>query len=356
MLRRRMLLQSMLPRDRDVAARTLFLLAAVAAVMTATLNVLHPTVGPQAQLVAGLVSGLVCVAVAVAGWSFRFIAGSACWAAFPPACVAAIVTLDLLSGDASLGGQLFFFFPVLYAASQLPLRGASLVAVLVVIGSAVVLFDELPARQAVISAVPLDLTLLAATAVLGYSAERQAALASTFRALAEIDPLTGLATRRVLDDAMRRALAVEVSAGTAMILVDIDEFKTINDRWGHPGGDAVLHQLAELLRQHSRAGDTIGRLGGDELALLLTSCTRESASRRADELVRAVAHTTFTTSEGTIPVSVSAGVAHAPTHAFDTRSLYAAADAGLYAAKRDGRNRACEPSAEMVALVRRSAA
>ncbi len=125
------------------------------------------------------------------------------------------------------------------------------------------------------------------------------------------------------------------------MLLDVDEFKSVNDRHGHPGGDEVLMQLAELLVRGSRRGDVVCRMGGDEVALLLPGCSDESGRNIADHIVRDVAEHVFSVGEAdVVHVSVSAGVAHAPTHASNLRTMYAAADAALYEAKHSGRNRA----------------
>jgi diguanylate cyclase (GGDEF)-like protein len=102
----------------------------------------------------------------------------------------------------------------------------------------------------------------------------------------------------------------------------------------------VLVQLAGLLVGTARKRDVVCRLGGDELAVLLPACSVEVAHRRAEQMITSVAAHGFTLSLGAvINVSVSAGLAHSPTNAHDLGSLYRAADAALYEAKRAGRNR-----------------
>jgi diguanylate cyclase (GGDEF)-like protein len=188
--------------------------------------------------------------------------------------------------------------------------------------------------------------LLTTVALLVVAGERQDVLVDQLQRLAAIDPLTGLATRRVLDRAAQSALSGSASGeGTALILLDVDDFKSVNDRFGHPGGDEVLIQLARLLTDGCREGDIVSRMGGDEIAMLLPGCSAEAVVRRADQIMWDVRASAFWVSDASpegqsLSISVSAGLAHAPTHALDVQALYAAADAALYSAKRGGRNRA----------------
>ena len=154
----------------------------------------------------------------------------------------------------------------------------------------------------------------------------------------------------MLDHAAQSALSGAASGeGTALILIDIDNFKAVNDQYGHPGGDEVLIQLAALLIAGCRDGDTVSRLGGDEIALLLPGCSRESMIARADQIMWRVRAFQFRMSEDELlSISVSAGLAHAPTEAVDVRSLYAVADAALYEAKRNGRDRFAHSAIEPV--------
>ena len=117
------------------------------------------------------------------------------------------------------------------------------------------------------------------------SGERQDTLIEQLKRQAAIDSLTGLVTRRVLDNAAASALSGGASElGTGLILLDIDKFKHINDEYGHPIGDEVLVQLAELLMIGVRPSDTVSRMGGDEIAILLAGCSVEAVliARRAD--------------------------------------------------------------------------
>lgn len=158
---------------------------------------------------------------------------------------------------------------------------------------------------------------------------------------ATVDSLTGLVHRRVLDDAMDRALSRTAgTAGTALMLVDVDSFKSINDQHGHPVGDDALVHVASVFRSVVRYGDAVlSRVGGDELAVLLPDCPAGIAVRRAGEVWQAVRGTPLRLPDGRLlALSVSVGVAHAPSHATGLEELFAAADAALYEAKRGGRD------------------
>jgi diguanylate cyclase (GGDEF)-like protein len=258
----------------------------------------------------------------------------------PAPAVAAIVVTDLLTNDSSVSAQIFFLFPTLYGAWQLRPAGAAVMTVASPAGEIIVVAVQLPAREAAVDAGYVGAALITTALLLTVSSERQARLVARLEQLAAVDPLTGLVTRRVLDEAARSALSGAGSEeGTALILMDVDNFKAINDNYGHPGGDDVLVQLAALLTNRIRRGDVVCRLGGDEIALLLPACSRSVATRRADALLGDVrAHAFVLADVGDVHVSVSMGLAHAPTHATDLQTLYQAADAALYRAKQAGRD------------------
>jgi diguanylate cyclase (GGDEF)-like protein len=164
---------------------------------------------------------------------------------------------------------------------------------------------------------------------------------------AQIDSLTGLVNRRVFDETLEATVRAPVDSGTALVLIDVDSFKTVNDSHGHPVGDDVLVHLAAVLSRQVRDTDALlSRLGGDELAVLLTPCTADAANQRAEELLDAVRSAPLELADGTLlSLSISVGVAHLPRNSDDIRALYSAADAALYEAKRGGRGRVVIASA-----------
>jgi diguanylate cyclase (GGDEF)-like protein len=345
----------MLPRNHQAAARVVTTLCAVAAGVTILFAPLQPAehgAGPRAMGVGGGVIVLV-VLLAVLARYFRE-ASRLAWTVSPLLAVAAIVVVDLLTNDATVSAQIFLVFPTLYGASQLRVPGSVVMTGASVIGELVVVGLQLPLRDAVVDAGYVTAALVTTSVLLTTSSERQARLVAKLERLAAIDPLTGLVTRRVLDKAASSALSGANSHdGTSLILMDVDNFKTINDRFGHPAGDQVLVTLAELIVGRTRDADVVCRLGGDEIAVLLPACSRATAYQRAQDLLTEVRAHPFLVegSDDALDVSVSLGLAHAPSDAFDLRSLYAAADSALYQAKRGGRDRlavAAEPPMERI--------
>jgi diguanylate cyclase (GGDEF)-like protein len=171
---------------------------------------------------------------------------------------------------------------------------------------------------------------------------------STFKAiramrLALTDPLTGLGNHRSFHERLQRELVVAEEEGTslALCLVDFDDLKSVNDRFGHPVGDLVLGQVAARLRQ----GGEAFRLGGDEFAVLLPRQDERQATAVARSIVERVAYLDI---EGVGPVTVSAGVAMYPTHGTGRDELIRLADSALYWAKKDGKNRVRAYAAESI--------
>jgi len=338
-----MLLDWMLPRNHRAAARTVTTLCAVAAVVSLLFAPFQPAehgAGPV-EMAIGVGVIVLVILLAVLARYFRE-ANRLAWTLSPLLAVVAIVVVDLLTNDSSVSAQIFLVFPTLYGASQLRLPGSVVMTGASILGELVVVGVQLPAREAIVDAGYVAAALVTASVLLTASTERQARLVAKLEQMAAIDPLTGLVTRRVLDQAATSALSGATSdEGTSLILMDVDNFKTINDEHGHPVGDEVLVELADRIVRSTRSADVVCRLGGDEIAVLLPACSRDAAQRRAEELLDDVRNHPFVL-EGVdhpLTVSVSLGLAHAPSDAFDLRSLYAAADSALYQAKRSGRGR-----------------
>ena len=162
---------------------------------------------------------------------------------------------------------------------------------------------------------------------------------------AETDALTGLGNHRSFQIELRRALDTAEDVGLmSLVLIDLDAFKDINDRFGHPVGDAVLRVVADVLREEC-GQDAAYRIGGEEFAVLLPGHTTQTAGVTIDRVHQRLAATRFPHGE---PVTVSAGLAVYPEHAEDREKLYDVADAALYWAKNHGKNRSCAYSPSVV--------
>ncbi len=162
--------------------------------------------------------------------------------------------------------------------------------------------------------------------------------------LASTDTLTGLATRRHLLELAGHELARARRSGQplALILLDIDRFKSINDRFGHETGDAVLSRIGELLRGELRQVDLAARWGGEEFCLLLPDTNLQAALEIAERLRAAVETMAMAAPDGNpLPVTASFGVTLSMPDDEDLHRLVDAADRAMYRAKREGRNRVC---------------
>lgn len=171
---------------------------------------------------------------------------------------------------------------------------------------------------------------------------RRKSLLETERAAGQLrrqayeDPLTHLPNRRYAEARLDGLL----SAGSvpALAVVDIDRFKAINDAAGHPGGDAVLRAVGQLLVEGCRGNDEVCRWAGDEFVILLPDTTAEQAERAMERIRRSIAGHDWSALGVSVPVRISVGIAQA-ARGDDRRTLFAAADGVLYDAKRAGRDR-----------------
>lgn len=158
--------------------------------------------------------------------------------------------------------------------------------------------------------------------------------------LASHDPLTGLPNRSLFRDRVQQAIAQAQnnSGQAALLFLDLDHFKDINDTLGHEVGDELLVQVASQLREWVRDVDTVARIGGDEFTVVLTECDTEEAGFIAQRLVTGLAGT-FNVRGRHLRVTASAGLALYPQDGEDVDTLSQAADMAMYRAKEEGRNR-----------------
>lgn len=184
----------------------------------------------------------------------------------------------------------------------------------------------------------LDLLLARARTLLDFKA-----YLDTCEEQASTDHLTGLANRRRFERQLEREVARTARHGRpfSLITIDIDHFKRINDTYGHEAGDEAIKSLARVLQQGTRGIDLAARIGGEEFGVILTETSLPGAVEVAERL-------RMTLKSVEIPpvgqIAASFGVAECPSHAETARELLARADAALYEAKRDGRDRVARAS------------
>ncbi|WP_036135511.1 GGDEF domain-containing protein [Luteimonas mephitis] len=161
--------------------------------------------------------------------------------------------------------------------------------------------------------------------------------------LATRDPLTDLCNRRHFIEQMEReiARALRHQRPLTICIIDVDLFKPVNDRYGHISGDEVLRQIADLVHHHARNDDIAARIGGEEFAVLLPECDAGAAYSFAERLRSAVAAATFSPGGEPQRITVSIGIADLSPVRDNRVRLMTAADAALYRAKKEGRNRVC---------------
>jgi len=190
---------------------------------------------------------------------------------------------------------------------------------------------------------PEDFDLLQRLADFVAVAVENQRLLDAHRRMAEVDGLTGVCNHRHFRTLLARETerARQLSQSLALVMVDVDHFKRVNDDHGHPVGDAVLRHVAGLLARRVRRSDVVSRYGGEEFAILLPGSDAAAAARLAEELRAGLASGSGHDgdSPSPVPVTASFGVASIPADAATETELVEAADRALYRAKRSGRNR-----------------
>lgn len=182
---------------------------------------------------------------------------------------------------------------------------------------------------------------------LALSEERLRTISSLHEQLREqalCDPLTGLYNRRYLDEFFARELAraQRESLPLALALIDLDHFKRLNDESGHLAGDDVLKAVAQHLQDNLRSTDAVFRIGGEEFLLILPGADPREACERLQAICAQLAAREIASRGGDQRITLSAGLAHWPEQGQALDELLQVADAALYQAKRDGRNRVCD--------------
>jgi diguanylate cyclase (GGDEF)-like protein len=170
------------------------------------------------------------------------------------------------------------------------------------------------------------------------------------RTAAMVDPLTGIANRRsFMQDAAQLAKRQTANPRpTAVLLIDLDHFKSINDRFGHALGDRALEVFAFTARQSVRSTDLLGRLGGEEFAAVLADTSRDKAMMVAERIRASFAQAALEVDNRPVGATVSIGMVHCQDPVLDVHELLAQADQALYCAKENGRNRVEVASLDMM--------
>jgi diguanylate cyclase (GGDEF)-like protein len=251
-----------------------------------------------------------------------------------------------LMGNSLAYVEPLFVVPLLYAAFFFPRRVAWLLAIeLLVIAGVPLLTDPDAIDNAFLPRyVALCVGFLAATWVMVGVRERLGAAERRQREIANTDPLTGVGNRRSFDAAMQRELAARTGEGRgrrasdrtplALLILDLDDFKGVNDRHGHPAGDAVLREAATRTQAVLRSGDSLARIGGDEFAVIAPGANENGARGLAATIRVALA---ADARESGLPAPVvSVGWAVYPEDGEDYETLLRAADARMLRIKREG--------------------
>jgi len=212
---------------------------------------------------------------------------------------------------------------------------------------------ELQTAQTTRLFVVLLLLLLASVIYWTYKTKR---VQVSLKHLAETDALTGVCNRHHFTQLSEHHLAQSEKAGAecALIMFDLDHFKSINDHFGHPIGDWVLKQVAEACRTFCRRIDVLGRLGGEEFALLLVGCDLRAAGRLAEDMRLRLANIDTQATGQTFVISASFGVASTARQGYSLENLLSCADDMLYLSKSRGRNRVSGHQAGDIAPAMRS--
>ena len=337
------------PRDHVAAGRTLAISAVIAAAVTVGYEVIAALAGlaestATTQVVATLF-GAGLLGIALVAWTVPERAPRALWISAPLFGIAIVLWVGLGTGDASAAGQIGLVYPIVYAGAHLRAPAAWAITVLASLADVAIVVSLVPGPAALAEIIVILPCFAMVTLVLVAVSRHQEELTAQLRTAAAIDPLTGLFSRGRLEEVAVEVLASpclpgDFSLGTGLAIIDVDHFKSLNDTYGHPIGDAALVHVAAVLRGSVGAHVTVARLGGDELALLVPCCTAQDAARAAEAVVEALASTPLRHQGGEIPISLSIGVAHVTTgRAQGLAELYAAADAALYEAKLAGRGR-----------------
>ncbi|NOJ42692.1 GGDEF domain-containing protein [Bradyrhizobium australiense] len=220
-----------------------------------------------------------------------------------------------------------------------PIMHGCVLALPILLGSLLRPHDETFTSSIWVTAFSIELILYAIGTVFVIFMLVSDRAVTVHKTAASVDPLSGMLNRRGFTEACNRVIEREAAAGrpVTVMIFDIDHFKSINDRFGHPAGDEILKLFSTVVISNLRISDLSGRIGGEEFAALL-ACPLEEGVIVAERVREAFEASNIVCEEGPVDTTVSIGVAGGPAGT-ELDVLLAAADTALYRAKRGGRNR-----------------
>jgi diguanylate cyclase (GGDEF)-like protein len=298
---------------------------------------------PQVDVVGAWTLTLCAAAAAAVFWLGRD--SLPFWTVFVGIAIGtALITLGVYvngerNGGAAAVNEIYYVWPVVFAAYYFPVRMLIVELLLVAVFYAAVLVTIDPGSIGVTRWLIVVTMLAGVGSLISRLQATVDELVDRLSDTARRDPLTGLLNRRGFEErlAAELARAARSHRPLGLLLADLDHFKTVNDRLGHPTGDAVLLRVAEILDGVGRRGDTVARMGGEEFVFIVPDAdsdkTLELAERARREIEAAFA-------DEPVRLTVSCGAVSFPADGTSADALMAAADQALYAAKDRGRNRA----------------
>jgi diguanylate cyclase (GGDEF)-like protein len=322
-------------RSREMARSTCVLFAAASLITAAGLALPHA----RQVDVGGLLVVIVVAGAVALGMAWRGAAVPA--RAYPAIAVVgtALVSLGLFFNGERHGGpvgsdEMYYLWVTLWAAYYFTRRALAAQVVIILGAYALTLVLIHPGDAGTSRWVSLGGLVVGAAVVVRMLSERNERLVSELRTAALTDPLTGLANRRGLEGAFVREAAREARTGRpfALLVLDLDQFKRLNDERGHKAGDRALAEVAEILRSHAREVDTAARTGGDEFALVLSDTGADGARALLARLAAAIGKHGH---DAGWPGGVSIGWSVSDADGAGMDALMRHADMRLYAAKRE---------------------
>ena len=325
-------------RDPHGAARAVAYLMLAAAVYLLVTGVLLKLGDPAVELVVLGVASVVFLLVGLVCLRTPAKLPRLFWLSVPFVSAGVVTVLNLLTQDTSTGAQLFYLWPLLYTASFLSRVMVAATVAAISAGHALVAFSFMGMVPAFNDWMALTVAMSMVAFVVASLVERNDRLRDVLEVQATQDALTGAANRRAFDERLAVTAAEAAHGGRplALVMIDVDHFKSINDTWGHATGDSALRTVADALRDAAAGKDhLVARLGGDEFAVLLRAGPYEAI--RYTEQARTLVESVRDLPCG--PPRLSIGVAVVPDHAVGSEDLQRVADAALYQAKAGGRGR-----------------